>query len=225
MLSLRCRILKYVVMKKLLLISLLMVSAFSLFAQEKGDMSISGSFSWTSQSAKEKSGSESVVVKGDRTFSIMPEFHYFICDKFSVGLGMGYSLNKTPNEEGDSEDQLFNKLGLFLVQPVARYYVSLGEKFYFVPRFYFGVGVGKYKQELGDSKTEDTDVAAFNIGLSLLNFEFKPCNKLGIMFNAGDLKYEVSTVKVDSDNKYSARNFNLGLNLGATIGFNYYFGK
>ena len=45
------------------------------------------------------------------------------------------------------------------------------------------------------------------------------------MFNAGDLKYEVSTVKVDSDNKYSARNFNLGLNLGATIGFNYYFGK
>lgn len=212
-------------MKKLLLISVSMMFAFSLFAQEKGDASISGSFSWTSKSTKEKYGSESEVVKGDRTFSIMPEFHYFVCDKFSVGLGIGYSLNKTPNGKEYNDDQLFDKLGLFLIQPVARYYISLGEKFYFVPRFYLGVGVGKYKEELGESKTEDTDVTAFNVGLSLFNFEFKPCNKWGIMFNAGDLKYEVSTVKIDSDNKYSARNFSLGLNLGATVGFNYYFGK
>lgn len=212
-------------MKKLLLISFLVVFTSSLFAQEKGDMVISGSLSWSSNSSKEKLVGKSETIKGDRNFSIIPEFQYFICDKFSVGLGLGYSLNKTPNENTNSndDDQLFNKLGLFLIQPAARYYVSLSEKFYFVPRFYIGFGVGKLKEEIGDSKTNDTDVSAFNVGISLLSFEFKPSDKIGISFNAGDLQYQTSTIKIDSDNKYIDRNFDLGLNLGATIGFNYYF--
>ena len=212
-------------MKKLLLVTLLVVFTASLFAQEKGDMVISGSLSWTSKSVKDKFNNKSEVIKGDRSFSIMPEFHYFICDKFSVGLGLGYSLSKTPNDNAVSndDDQLFNKIGLFLIQPSAKYYISLGDKFYFVPRFYVGFGVGKYEEELKDNKTNDIDVSAFNVGISLLSFEFKPCDRVGILFNAGDLKYETSTVKLDDDNKETQREFSLGVNLGATIGFNYYF--
>lgn len=213
-------------MKKLLLISMLVVFVSSLFAQEKGDMVISGSLSWTSKSTKEKAGGKSEVAKGTRNFKLIPEFRYFVCDKLSVGLGIGYALNKEPNGNSNSknpDDELFNKIGLFLLQPSASYYISLADNFYFVPRFYVEFGIGKYKVELDGSKTEDTDISAFNIGLSLLSFEFKPCEKIGIMFDAGNLEYKTETFKYDSDNKSTERHFSLGLNLGATIGFNYYF--
>lgn len=212
-------------MKRLVLISLLVVFSSYLFAQQQGDFVLSGSLSWTSQSAKQKFSNESEVAKGDRNFSFIPEFHYFVCDKLSVGLGIGYSLNKTPNdnENSDNDDVLFNKTGLFLMQPTARYYISLSEKFYYVPRFYIGFGVGKYKEELGDNQTSDINASTFNVGVSLLNFEFKPCDKIGIMFNAGDLEYQTVRMKFDSDNKLINREFGLGFNLGASVGFNFYF--
>jgi len=43
------------------------------------------------------------------------------------------------------------------------------------------------------------------------------------MFNAGDLGYQTTVIKQDGDNKVSNRDFSLGLNVGATIAFNYYF--
>lgn len=212
-------------MKKFLLIVCLGVLGMSLFAQEKGDMVVSGSISWTSNSVKQKAGSQSEVTKGSRSFQILPEFHYFVCDKVAVGLGIGYALQKDPNGNTNTQndDQLFNKTGLFLIQPMASYYVSLCEKFYYVPRFYIGFGVGKYKVETDANNTSETDISRFNVGLSLLNFEFKPCEKIGVSFNAGDLRYELSRAKQDSDNKVTRRDFSLGLNLGATVGFNYYF--
>lgn len=213
-------------MKKLLIILSLWAMAFTTFAQNGGDMVVSGSLSWNSKSTKWKSGGESYVEKGARSFSIVPEFHYFVADKFSIGSGIGYSLTKDPNgeyEDNEDEDVLFNKLGLFIFQPVAQYYVSLGDKFYYVPRFYIGFGVGKYKQELGQNQTYDLNASVFNIGLSLLNFEFKPVDKIGIRFSAGDLDYKSTCIKDDDDAKNISREFGLNLNLGATIGFNYYF--
>ena len=53
--------------------------------------------------------------------------------------------------------------------------------------------------------------------------EFRPADHIGIMFNAGDLGYQTTVIKQDGDNKVSNRDFSLGLNVGATIAFNYYF--
>lgn len=209
-------------MKKLLLISFLVVLSVSLFAQQKGDFVVSGSLSWISKSSKLTYDSSSETYKGDREFRIIPEFNYFVADKFSVGLGIGYWLTKERNNNSVDEE-LFNKTGRFFIQPVAKYYVSLGEKFYYVPTFYIGFAVGKYKEELTDSKTEDMDLASFYTGLSLLSFEFKPTDRIGITFRTGDLSYQTDTYKVDSDNKLTDRNFGLELNLGASVGFNYYF--
>lgn len=209
-------------MKKLLLISFLVVLSVSLFAQQEGDFVVSGSFSWISKSSKLTYDSSSETYKGDREFRIIPEFNYFIADKFSVGLGIGYWLNKERNNNSD-EDELFNKTGRFFIQPVAKYYVSLGEKFYYVPSFYIGFAVGKYKEEVTERITEELDLFSFYTGLSLLSFEFKPIDRIGITFKTGDLSYRTDTYKVDSDNKQTNRNFGLELNLGASVGFNYYF--
>lgn len=219
-----------------------MAGVYTLSAQKKGDMSLSGTLSWTSNSTtttiKSEYKDESQTSKGDRSFSVMPEFHYFIADNLSVGLGMGYSLYKTPNGlTGWEGEQLFDKLYYVSVQPVAKYYIALNEQFYFVPRFYFGFLAGKYVDILDREKTEKVDVSGFNIGLSLLNFEFKPCGKVGVVFSAGDLKYESYTEcwkGYNSDGVFyphkekrtiTGNKFSLGLNLGATVGFNYYFGK
>ena len=37
------------------------------------------------------------------------------------------------------------------------------------------------------------------------------------------VQYEDTVIKQDGDNKVSNRDFSLGLNVGATIAFNYYF--
>lgn len=149
---------------------------------------------------------------------------HFVINKLSVGLGIGYSLEKDPNgRTGSDDEQLFDKKGLFYFQPMASYYIPLGKKFYYVPRFYIGFGFGKNKSELTSKEVSEEDASQFRVGISALNFEFRPADHIGIMFNAGDLGYQTTVIKQDGDNKVSNRDFSLGLNVGATIAFNYYF--
>lgn len=211
-------------MKRLFLCFALVGIASTLCAQERGDMLVSGSLSWSSSNTKTTVSSTSETTKGSRSFEFIPQFHYFVIDKLSVGLGIGYSLDKDPNgRTGSDDEQLFNKNGLFYFQPMASYYIPLGKKFYYVPRFYVGFGFGKNKSELSSKEVSESDASQFRVGISMLNFEFRPTGRIGIMFNAGDLGYKTTTVKQDGDNKRSDREFSLGLNVGATIGFNYYF--
>lgn len=115
-------------------------------------------------------------------------------NKLSVGLGIGYSLDKNPNGKTGSDDkQLFNKNGLFYFQPMASHYIPLGKKFYYVPRFYIGFGFGKNKSELTSKEVLENDTSQFTQEISMLNFEFQPTNH--IMFNAGDLRYKTNTIK------------------------------
>lgn len=210
-------------MKKLLLCLALAGMTSALYAQEGGDMLVSGSLSWKSSSSKATVASTSATEKGSRSFEITPQFHYFVIDKLSVGGAVGYSFTKDPNRNNATNgDQLFDKSGLFIIRPMVSYYISLGEKFYYVPRFYVGAGFGKNKSEINDTDVSEQDTSMFQVGLNLLNFEFRPSDHIGIMFNAGDLGYRTDITK-EGDNKLSNRSFSLGLNLGATIAFNYYF--
>lgn len=210
-------------MKKLLLCIALVGTGFALHAQDRGDMLVSGTLSWNTSSSKNTVASTSETSKGSRSFEFIPQFHYFVIDRLSVGLGIGYTLDKSPNGRTANDEQLFNKNGMFLLKPMVSYYLPLSEKFYYVPRFYVGLGFGKNKSEINNTEITESDASRFQIGLALLNFEFRPAEHIGIMFNAGELGYQTTTIKEDSDNKTSDRNFSLGLNLGATIGFNYYF--
>ena len=211
-------------MKNLFLCFALVGMASTLCAQERGDMLVSGSLSWSSSSTKTTVSSTSETTKGSRSFEFTPQFHYFVINKLSVGLGIGYSLEKDPNgRTGSDDEQLFDKKGLFYFQPMASYYIPLGKKFYYVPRFYIGFGFGKNKSELTSKEVSEEDASRFRVGISALNFEFRPTDHIGIMFNAGDLGYQTTVIKQDGDNKVSNRDFSLGLNVGATIAFNYYF--
>lgn len=209
-------------MKKLLLLAVAVVFTTSLFAQQKGDVVVSGTFGFQTTSNKTKVGSTSIKEKGDRSFQLMPEIRYFFDDNFSAGLGIGYSLLKSPNGNGDDGDELFDKMGLFMLEPHVGYHLELSSKFYYTPRFYVGFGFGKYKSEEGGGTSSESNVSTINIGLSVLSFEFKPCEKIGMLFSAGNLEYSMLSEKID-DYKDKSKSFGLNLNMGATIGFNYYF--
>ena len=213
----------FTLMKKLFLCFALVGMTSALCAQEGGDMLVSGSLSWNASSSKETAASTTMTLKDGSSFSILPQFHYFVIDKLSVGGAIGYQFTKTPDGMTADDKQLFNKSGLFVIRPMVSYYISLSEKFYYVPRFYVGVGFGKNKTEISETETTEANATMFQVGLNILNFEFRPTDHIGIMFNAGDLGYRSDISKQDSDNKISNRQFALGLNLGATIGFNYYF--
>ena len=209
-------------MKKLLLLAVAVVFTTSLFAQQKGDVVVSGTFSFQATSNKTKVGSTSTKEKGYRSFYLMPEIRYFFDDNFSAGLGIGYSLQKSPNGKEDDGDELFDKTGLFMLEPHVGYHLELSSKFYYTPRFYVGFGFGKHKSEEGGGTNSESNVSTINIGLSVLSFEFKPCEKIGMLFSAGSLEYSMASTKVD-DYKEKTKTFGLNLNMGATIGFNYYF--
>ena len=97
-------------MKNLFLCFALVGMASTLCAQERGDMLVSGSLSWSSSSTKTTVSSTSETTKGSRSFEFTPQFHYFVINKLSVGLGIGYSLEKDPNgRTGSDDEQRFDK--------------------------------------------------------------------------------------------------------------------
>lgn len=210
-------------MKKLFLCFALVGMTSALSAQEGGDMLVSGTLSWNASSTKATITSTTTTIKTGSDFEILPQFHYFVIDNLAVGGAIGYSFAKNPSGTTADNKQLFEKLGLLVIRPMASYYIAMSENFYFVPRIYVGVGFGKDKTEITERETTEANATMFQMGLNILNFEFRPTDHIGIMFNAGDLRFQNVISKQDSDNRISDRSFAFNLNLGATIGINYYF--
>ena len=74
--------------------------------------------------------------------------------------------------------------------------------------------------------TEKTPYTNFGLSLSLLTFEFRPADFLGVTFNAGDFSYNLTSTKESESGTTrveTTNNVDLGLTLGASIGLKYYF--
>ena len=133
--------------------------------------------------------------------SITPQFGYFIIDNLELHLGLGYSFTKEP-------------------LPIVE------NKFFYTPGLDLGIGFGAQNYIDDTSKEKLYGVTNFYVSLSLLSFEYRPVHNFGISFRAGDLTYSLMSYKRTSGNetvKMAVNNFNFGINLGASIGFRYYF--
>ncbi len=208
---------------------------FVVSAQQKGDMYISGSLSLSGGST-----SASASVQGTRTtvrepsafsFQIIPEYGIFVMDRLQVNIGVGYSLTRSePNKHSTDSENYYDYTNLFVISPGVSYYVPVCDKLYYTPGLSLGVGFGNEKSQLKSDLIEKNPLTSFGISLSFLEFEFRPCSHLGISLSAGELNYTYlhSTYKeVDNGEtvKYSSNSnsVSFGLNLGAKIGFKYYF--
>ena len=206
-------------------------------AQQKGDMYISGSLALSGGST---SASASASVQGIKTtvkepsafsFQIAPEFGIFVLDRLQVNISLGYSLTRSePNKHSTDTENFYDFTNLFVISPGVKYYVPVCDKLYYTPGLSLGVGFGNENTQISSNISEKEPLTTFGISLSFLEFEFRPCDCLGISLSAGDLKYAYvhSTYKKVDDGesvKYAANSnsVSLGLNLGAKIGFKYYF--
>lgn len=222
-------------MKKLLFLIVAAVLPVVMSAQNKGDMYISGSLGIDggNKSSSVSLGGTKTTTKAPAAFSfqIEPSFGYFVIDRLEVNLALGYDLAKsTPNQYSTANDNLFDFTNLFTIAPGVSYYIPICDKFWYVPGVALSVGFGNYKTQVAVNATEKRNLTTFGIGVSLLSFEFRPCEHLGIRFSAGDLSYKLSHTKYDASQNgntatytVNSNSVGLGINLGTTIGFKYYF--
>lgn len=194
----------------------------ALSAQNQGDMYISGSIGMNGSSSKLTAGNTTVKSPGGFQMSITPQFGYFIIDNLELHLGLGYSFTKEPDDDKSSKNT-----SLFVINPGVNYYLPIVEnKFFYTPGLDLGIGFGAQNYIDDTSKEKLYGVTNFYVSLSLLSFEYRPVQNFGISFRAGDLTYSLMQYKQTSGNetvKMAVNNFNFGINLGASIGFRYYF--
>ena len=72
------------------------------------------------------------------------------------------------------EDDLYNRTGLMVFRPSMYYYVKLSDKFYYNPELYIGLKFGNAKSEVDENTTYKMGYNRFEIGVNVLNFEFRP---------------------------------------------------
>jgi outer membrane protein len=224
-------------MKKILLMVAMLFATNFAFAQlSKGNLLVTGAFSVGSTSQENTINSKTTDGPSTSNFSIIPNVSYFINDRLSVGVELGYSsLSAELVDVRSSSTTVTTKdvtsgLGL---SPFVRYYFPLGQKFYFYGQGGFGITSGKINNTtttvttfFGTQTTEvksESDLSAFNVG-------FRPgityffTDRFALDASFGLLNYSNTTVKLDKDEtKNSELNFNIIPN-SLNFGLSYRFG-
>lgn len=192
-------------MKKIFLFFATIVVSVSMMAQQKGEMSLSGTLLI--------SGSNSVVAtnvdgqttteknSGPVSFDLGVGFGYFVADNVKLGIGLCYGLDRSKNSASTSEYTFFDSSSSFTIKPEIAYYVPLTRnRFFWTPAFAMGFGFNSTKSQM-DKTTVTTmkDPFLFTLGVDILAFELRPWKHLAFDFSFGGLYYKTSSIQSSSD--------------------------
>lgn len=226
-------------MKKLLIASAVALFGLSNAQIAKGTVYLSGQASFSQESNNNTDGKVTNV-------TIVPTVGYFVDTNLAVGLGVGFTHDKTsfettttplPNitltQEGKNIDNAI------IVEPFVRKYWTLGDKLYFFGQLSVPMQFGSGKVE-GSATVVDTNVTPNTTTTTSLSEDKAKFNSFGVTVKPG-LDYFLNknwtieatigefgynTKKYDTDGAKSVDNFNFGLNLASvTIGVKYVFAK
>ena len=154
-------------MKKMTFLFVVMAMfALTTSAQKKEQMYVGGTLGFTVQNYSAAGYSSSGA-----SFSIAPEFGYFVADKIKVGAELGYSVS------GGSHT--------LLVMPNVAYYLPIVDKLYYTPQLSIGGGVvaasghanGAFALSLNLAAIEDQPVKNIAISLGLVDLSYTRANK------------------------------------------------
>ena len=179
-------------MKKILCLAIAFVAlSFSTAnAQNRGDMYVGGILGV---------GVSSNIIEGESvtaaSFTIAPEFGYFVTNRLKVGAAISYGIS-------DSVHAL-------TIGPNLSYYARLCDNLYYTPGVELCFAYGAY---------EGLSMPGFALGIHMLSVEFRPTKHLGFTANMMSLNYVLLSKHSVNSNSV---NFNLGIN--PTIGIKYYF--
>ncbi|HEY4325326.1 MAG TPA: hypothetical protein VGN20_15110 [Mucilaginibacter sp.] len=210
--------------RKLLLCAILFLISFGFsYAQTtEGQFYIGGSLNYSYNSYGSENtfnyteGYTNYYVTNVASFSINPEFGYFISKKWTISVQPTYQHNSgtetsnyysytTPADDyAYSNAYKTNSIGLGVN---ARYYCMITDKFGFVPQF----GISSL------NNTTYFKYGTLNIGATP-NFVFFATPKLGVNLGFGNIGYSL-------DYETKDHTVNIGLNNNISFGLNYYWGR
>ena len=128
-----------------------------------------------------------------RSFTFIPAASYFLSDRVSLGMGIGYTSSK--NRGFNFE----NTVNLFAIVPTGRYYAPIAEgTFYFFGEAAASLALGK--TELEDvTGTTTTDITVYDLSLSP-GFAFFPSQNWSIDFAFRGIGLTVQNPEGDDNN-------------------------
>lgn len=217
------------------MVAMLFATNFAFAQLSKGNLLVTGAFSVGSTSQENTIAGKTTDGPSTSTFSIIPNVSYFLSDRFAVGLELGYSrlsseVVDVTSSRTTTTKEVTSGLGL---SPFVRYYIPLGQKFYFYGQGGFGFTSGKVENTittvttfLGTQTTEtktESDLSAFNVG-------FRPgvtyffTDRFALDASFGLLNFSNLTEKLgNNETKNSEINFNI-IPSSLTFGLSYRFG-
>lgn len=209
-------------MKKITILCLLAFTVpFFATAQQKGDMYVGGmlGFSAGSSSLIATNGSNTQTDKQPTpfTFSIQPEYGYFLTDNFRIGAVLGLDINTQKNS---TESRLTTTM--FSIGPQLAYYVEISDGFYYTPELTLSLSLGRLKEKITSSTSSKQGLTGFIGSLDLAAFEVRATEQLAISISLLSLSYEYTGFNMkNTDAKIGYSSFNFALS--ASVGVRYYF--
>ncbi|MCS6795235.1 MAG: outer membrane beta-barrel protein [Raineya sp.] len=213
--------------------------ATSLAQTSQGTLYLGGGlgFSTSSEKTTFSGGNTTVNIDGDKgtNFSIVPGVGYFIIDKLSVGMDLGFNTNTFKQIDNNNSNN-YDKTSTTLISftPYARKFFMLGDSFGFTGTFGVGVGLGSSKEERKRGNTTTTSegpkVTTLEIGIRP-GIVFFPTNKVGLEANFGFIGFSSITSK-EENSGITAKETTTEIGFGAnsiqptfSLGFRYYLAK
>lgn len=211
-------------MKKNLLLAVAMLIGVVSFAQNKGDMFVSGNFSidcGTYTTSTSLDGySSSKKSNFDTSITLGADFGYFIADNVRLGLTLWAPFTSSPIDEVDGKT-LKSKSAILEITPNVAYYIKLADRFYYTPELGASLSWGKIKNDISLTETESTPVSTWGIYTNLVSFEYKVSDRFSIGSVIGGLGWYSSIYKYP-DAKYKMNQFICSFSDAAML-FRWYF--
>ncbi len=188
-------------MKRIVILMLIAVGPLKVFSQiSSGSLVVGGAFSLSLSKDKTEEGSNTEDGPSRTNFSLIPDVEYFLADNLSVGIGIGYTLNKSKTENSISET--ISKNGMFTISPYLKKYFSLGDRAYFYGQAQASLGFGKTTIETKSGSTTVTterNSSMFSIGV-IPGFRYDISDKVGLEAGIGFLGFTQDVDKSKNGN-------------------------
>lgn len=215
--------------KKLLLVFVSIIAINAAQAQtEKGNQSVGLSFGLSTADSKTRDFNYTTndydpQVNGKRkSYTISPNYTYFIADKLDIGLSVGYSYNSQKYNTSAFAPQ---------DQSGKSFFSSINLRKYFLYDNKIGIRTGPYLnyQRLSQSYTYNNNQLNYNTNSNVytggvgLDFIYYPLKKLGLAATMGNLNYSHQNSSGNTDGTYNS--FNLSFANSLIFSVNYIFGN
>jgi hypothetical protein len=150
-------------MKKFTILIIIMCGAVGAYAQfEQGRMLVGGTVEFNAVVSKYKSDGTTVTNGRQTSFSLAPQFGYFVIDNLAVGAALDLGLSKYKSEDGDYESTSTS----IEFQPMVRYYLPQGIFF----QGQFGFGTGKDKVDNGNTDDDKYNITSWGLSAGYAYF-------------------------------------------------------